>query len=194
MSAEHILKGLHPQLRVYRAYEIKTLHKREPPPREILEDLTAKGGDLLHRTVENFRPPTAGRPSLSNGQDSDGSGAEESKTPKEDKMEVDEPGSGGARTSRGEHLVERLKWRSSFNSRPQKQASVRPLPNGSCSSQTCRPRARSGIHPATFSPLLSQQARLPTYISTPTPRILTACRYPSPATNPGLRCPSHYEA
>lgn len=120
MSAEHTLRGSNLQLTVYRAYEIKTLHKREPPPREILEDLTAKGGDLLHRTVENFRPPAAGRPSLSNGQDSDGSGAEESKTPKEDKMEVDEPGSGGARTSRGEHLAEKLKWRSSCNSRPQK--------------------------------------------------------------------------
>lgn len=109
MSAELTLKGLYLQLRVYRAYEIKTLHNREPPPREILEDLTAKGGDLLHRTVENFRPPAAGRPSLSNGQDSDGSAGEESKTPKEDKMEVDEPGSGGARTSRGEHFAEKLK-------------------------------------------------------------------------------------
>lgn len=118
MSAEHTLKGSHLQLKIYRAYEIKTLHKRDPPPREILEDLTAKGGDLLHRTVENFRPPIIGRPSLSNGQDSDGSGAEESKTPKEDKMDVDEPGSGGARTSRGEHVAENLKWRSPCNSRP----------------------------------------------------------------------------
>lgn len=118
MSAEGTLKGSHLQLKTYRAYEIKTLHKRDPPPREILEDLTAKGGDLLHRTVENFRPPIVGRPSLSNGQDSDGSGAEESKTPKEDKMDVDEPGSGGARTSRGEHFAENLKWRNPCNSRP----------------------------------------------------------------------------
>lgn len=79
------------------------MHNRDPPPREILEDITAKGGDLLHRSVENFKPPVV-RLSLTNGQDSDGSGGEESKTPKEEKMDLDEPGSGGlgARTSRGQ--------------------------------------------------------------------------------------------
>lgn len=89
---------------VYRAYEIKILHKREPPPREILEDVTAKGGDLLHRTVDNFRPPPP-RPTVANGPDSEASGGEESKTPKEEKMEADEPGSGGGRISRGLYSV-----------------------------------------------------------------------------------------
>ncbi|KAF6230863.1 hypothetical protein HO173_010979 [Letharia columbiana] len=78
------------------AYEIKTLHGREPPPIEILEKLTAKGGDILSRTVENFRPPQ--RSSLING-DSE-SGGEESKTPKDEKMDIDEPGSVG-RSTRG---------------------------------------------------------------------------------------------
>lgn len=89
------------------AYEIKTLHHRDPPPREILENITAKGGDLLHRSVENFKPPVV-RMSLTNGQDSEGSGGEESKSPKEEKMEVDEPGSGGlgGRTSRGQDSCE----------------------------------------------------------------------------------------
>ena len=36
------------------AYEIKTIHKKEPPPPEILEFTTAKGGSLLTRTVDNF--------------------------------------------------------------------------------------------------------------------------------------------
>ncbi len=36
------------------AYEITTIHKREPPPPEILEFLSAKGGSLLTRTMENF--------------------------------------------------------------------------------------------------------------------------------------------
>lgn len=36
------------------AYEIKTVHKKEPPPPEILEFTTAKGGSLLTRTVDNF--------------------------------------------------------------------------------------------------------------------------------------------
>ena len=72
------------------------IHNQEPPPKEILENLTAKGGDLLKRTVENFRPPSG---NYGNAQDSDAS-ADESKTPKEEKMDVDEPGSGG-RTTRG---------------------------------------------------------------------------------------------
>ncbi|CAK7219212.1 hypothetical protein SBRCBS47491_003769 [Sporothrix bragantina] len=36
------------------AYEIKTVHNQEPPPPEILEHLSAKGGNLLTRTLENF--------------------------------------------------------------------------------------------------------------------------------------------
>ncbi|KAL1898612.1 hypothetical protein Sste5346_003516 [Sporothrix stenoceras] len=36
------------------AYEITTIHKQEPPPPEILEHLSAKGGGLLTRTLENF--------------------------------------------------------------------------------------------------------------------------------------------
>ncbi|CAF9936951.1 MAG: Chromatin structure-remodeling complex protein rsc9 [Alectoria fallacina] len=78
------------------AYEIKTLHGREPPPIEILEKLTAKGGDILSRTLENFRPPQ--RSSLVNG-DSD-SGGEGPKTPKDEKMDIDDPGSVG-RSTRG---------------------------------------------------------------------------------------------
>ncbi|CAK7222965.1 hypothetical protein SCUCBS95973_005014 [Sporothrix curviconia] len=36
------------------AYEIQTVHKQEPPPPEILEHLSAKGGGLLTRTLENY--------------------------------------------------------------------------------------------------------------------------------------------
>ena len=86
-----------------RAYEIKTLHGREPPPVEILEKLTAKGGDILSRTVENFRPPQ--KLNLVNG-DSD-SGGDDSKTPKDEKMDIDEPGSVG-RSSRGEFVLKFL--------------------------------------------------------------------------------------
>ena len=80
----------------FSAYEIKTVHNQEPPPKEILENVTAKGGGLLGRTVENFRNSGA---SFGASQDSDVSG-DEAKTPKEEKMDVDEPGSGG-RTTRG---------------------------------------------------------------------------------------------
>lgn len=79
------------------------MHGREPPPIEILEKLTAKGGDILSRRVENFRPPQ--RSSMING-DID-SGDEGSKTPKDEKMDIDEPGSVG-RSTRGQ-LVLKLK-------------------------------------------------------------------------------------
>jgi chromatin structure-remodeling complex subunit RSC9 len=36
------------------AYEISTIHGKEPPPKEILEHQTAKGGALLTRTMENY--------------------------------------------------------------------------------------------------------------------------------------------
>lgn len=37
------------------AYEIRAVHNKTPPPPEILEDLTAKGGNLLTRTLENYK-------------------------------------------------------------------------------------------------------------------------------------------
>lgn len=85
-------------LTFYRAYEIKTIYGQEPPPVSILEKLTAKGGDVRTRTVDNFDiPPT--RTSLANGaSDSEEEG---SKTPKEEKMEIDDPGSGSGRVTRG---------------------------------------------------------------------------------------------
>lgn len=53
------------------AYEIKTVHGKEPPPKEILEDVTAKGANLLSRTLENFRGK---RDSNIGGHDSAASG------------------------------------------------------------------------------------------------------------------------
>ncbi|RDA92466.1 hypothetical protein CP533_6416 [Ophiocordyceps camponoti-saundersi (nom. inval.)] len=37
------------------AFEISTIHGKEPPPKDILEDVTAKGASLLTRTRDNFR-------------------------------------------------------------------------------------------------------------------------------------------
>ncbi|KAF2452788.1 hypothetical protein BDY21DRAFT_357932 [Lineolata rhizophorae] len=82
------------------AYEISTHHKREPPPKEILEHVSAKGGDLLNRTLDNFqRPVNRETGNLANGLDnkdeSDGSDDDAERTPKEDKMDMDEPTSTG---------------------------------------------------------------------------------------------------
>ncbi|KAL8712708.1 MAG: hypothetical protein Q9225_006907, partial [Loekoesia sp. 1 TL-2023] len=75
------------------AFEIKDHHNKTPPPREILEDVTAKGGDLLSRTLGNYRQPTV--------EEAEASGEEEVKTPEGgDKMDLDEPGSGTGRSTR----------------------------------------------------------------------------------------------
>jgi hypothetical protein len=78
---------------MFRAYEISTYWREKPPPPEILENLTAKGGDLRNRTLENFHAPT----SRDSGVMADGleSADDEQRTPKADPMDVDEPGSGG---------------------------------------------------------------------------------------------------
>lgn len=76
-----------------RAYEISSYWHETPPPPEILENLTAKGGDLRNRTLENFHTPT----SRDSGVMADGleSADDEQRTPKADHMDLDEPGSGG---------------------------------------------------------------------------------------------------
>jgi chromatin structure-remodeling complex subunit RSC9 len=86
----------------YSAYEISTHWNETPPPKEILEDTTARGGDLRTRTLENYTPRVPReQENLVNGDKSDGSD-DESKTPKAgDKMDVDDPGSQGGRATRG---------------------------------------------------------------------------------------------
>ncbi|KAL8686476.1 MAG: hypothetical protein Q9224_005437, partial [Gallowayella concinna] len=76
------------------AFEIKERYNREPPPKEILEQVTARGGDLLTRTVANYRQPSA--------EEQVASGDDEVTTPNGgDKMDLDDPGSGTGRTTRG---------------------------------------------------------------------------------------------
>lgn len=79
------------------AYEISTIHGKEPPPKEILEDVTAKGGGLLNRTLTNYRPSgrrETGALGLEDASDDDG-------TPVRDMAgSEDTPGSGG-RVTRG---------------------------------------------------------------------------------------------
>jgi chromatin structure-remodeling complex subunit RSC9 len=94
-----------PCLTACSAYEISTFHKREPPPKEILEDLTAKGGDLLNRTLENYHRRANNRDvdNLANGAESD-TESNEHHTPKADRMDLDDaPGSSG-RITRGTRL------------------------------------------------------------------------------------------
>lgn len=61
--------------------------------------MSAKGGDLLTRTTENyFRPLSRETERLRGDEDSeDSEGEGETKTPRENKMDVDDPGSLGRR-------------------------------------------------------------------------------------------------
>ena len=76
------------------AYEISTVHGKEPPPKDILEDVTAKGASLLTRTRENFRGK---RESGVGAADSAASG--DDGTPAAERPVID--ASASARASRG---------------------------------------------------------------------------------------------
>ncbi|EAQ85183.1 hypothetical protein CHGG_09197 [Chaetomium globosum CBS 148.51] len=71
------------------AYEIKTVHNKEPPPPEILEFTTAKGGSLLTRTLETFQARAK----------TDREGSTEDGTPSRERRAEETPASG--RASRG---------------------------------------------------------------------------------------------
>ena len=65
--------------------------------------MTAKGGDLLNRTLENYTPRISREAeNLANGDDDSDV---EQKTPSHDKMDVDEPGSTGGRVTRGKCVM-----------------------------------------------------------------------------------------
>jgi chromatin structure-remodeling complex subunit RSC9 len=106
------------------AYEISTIHKREPPPKEILEDITAKGGDLLNRTTENFYRGSRETERLRTG-DSDDSDedADVKRTPNADRMDMDEPGSTGRATRSLRHAPpQRVLFQPESNSRQTRQS------------------------------------------------------------------------
>lgn len=64
--------------------------------------MSAKGGDLLNRTVDNFFPPGSREAErLRNGEDDSEDEDEDGdvkRTPRDDRMDVDEPGSLGRST------------------------------------------------------------------------------------------------
>lgn len=79
------------------AYEISHHFNKEPPPKEILEELTAKGGNVMDRTLDNFQPPVSREDrNLQTGDDSD----QEQSTPKQEAAQED-PGSATGRSTRG---------------------------------------------------------------------------------------------
>ena len=90
-----------PLTSTHSSFWIKREYDQTPPPPEILENITAAGADLLNRTTENFK--VRQDPTPTNGEDMADGVEEESRTPKEEKMDLDDPGSGGGRVTRGEY-------------------------------------------------------------------------------------------
>ena len=88
-------------LKLASAYEISKFHGQDPPPKEILEDVSARGADLLNRTVENFIPHSTRDPShIANGEEVEGD-EDRPQTPKEERADGEDGGAGG-RSMRGE--------------------------------------------------------------------------------------------
>lgn len=106
------------------AFEISTVHGKEPPPKDILEDVTAKGGALLTRTRENY---FRGKHDAMGG-DSAASGDDAAATPSRERPTADTTPTGSSiRASRG--LREAPPQRVIFQpetgpSRPSRQASA----------------------------------------------------------------------
>lgn len=53
------------------AYEISTHWGKEPPPKEVIEDVTAKGGDVMSRTLDNYPNSAVKDKGATNGHSSD---------------------------------------------------------------------------------------------------------------------------
>jgi len=179
------------------AYEISTVHGRTPPPKEILEDVSAKGGDLLTRTTDNFLAPVsrdAERLETAEGvgdgdgdgeddqndddQDGNGSGSGSGsarQTPRDDKMDVEEPGSIGRTTRSLRHAPpQRVLFQPEAPMRQTRQStghshghSHAPHPNGYGSNGAAMMIAnyepRTAV-PATMKPVVTPSNSLDTYV------------------------------
>ncbi|KAL9604678.1 MAG: hypothetical protein Q9219_000398 [cf. Caloplaca sp. 3 TL-2023] len=156
------------------AYEIRHLHNKTPPPRRILEDISAKGGDLLSRTVGNFRQATV--------EDAEASGDDELKTPDGggDKMDLDEPGSGTGRSIRG--LRQAPPQRVLFQPDVAPSRQTRPA-----TSHGQSPQPTTAASPSHSHPVPANQNNLPASVANYEPKApipLTLRGVETPANNP----------
>ncbi|SZF05451.1 unnamed protein product [Blumeria hordei] len=92
------LKGVY--YKFLAAYEISNHWGEEPPPKEILEDLTARGGSLRTRTIANFVPPTKKDGTINEFSEASG---DDGTPARERNVSEDTPGSVG-RATRGLRL------------------------------------------------------------------------------------------
>jgi hypothetical protein len=173
------------------AYEIKRVHKQEPPPKSILENETAKGGELLTRTLENYTPRSAQKSYVPNGVDGhDSEMADEfdtNRTPKADRIDAEDPSSTG-RVTRG-----RSRSQAWLNNTINKlQVFVRLQRSESCSSQTCLLLAHLDSFPIMRNHHSQSSSNLPTIPTVTLHLIQTAARSTLPITNHVNLFPFHY--
>ncbi|KAH4600729.1 hypothetical protein HBH82_184360 [Parastagonospora nodorum] len=172
------------------AYEISTVHNREPPPKEILEDVSAKGGDLLNRTVENFFPQGSREAErLRNGEEDSEDEDEEGdvkRTPRDDKMDVDEPGSLGRSTRSLRHAPpQRVLFQPEVSTRQTRQSAGHSSPqvNGYGTSAAATTIAnyepRSAL-PATMKQVVTPSNQLDSYVQSRKKYILNRRNRPVP--------------
>ncbi|KAL8867834.1 MAG: hypothetical protein Q9174_005399 [Haloplaca sp. 1 TL-2023] len=152
------------------AYEMQEVHGKEAPPKQILENVTAKGGDILTRTVQSYRHPTV--------EDADGSGVDEVTTPTADKADMDESGSGAGRSTRG--LRQAPPQRVLFQ--PEVSTSRQPR---AATGHGQSPQPTTGPSSAYSSALLGNQPSLPHNVSNYEPRP------PMPLTLRGVTTPAN---
>ncbi|KAF2023937.1 hypothetical protein EK21DRAFT_94491 [Setomelanomma holmii] len=172
------------------AYEISTVHNREPPPKEILEDVSAKGGDLLNRTVENFFPSNRETERLRNGEDESEEDEEDGdvkRTPKDDRMEIDEPGSVGRSTRSLRHAPpQRVLFQPEVSTRQTRQstgAHSSPQVNGygtSAAAMTIANYEPRTALPATMKAVVTPSNQLDNYIQSRRKYILNKRNRPIP--------------
>lgn len=116
------------------AYEIKTIHNREPPPPEILEFTTAKGGSLLTRTLETFQARTK----------ADREGSTEDGTPSRERRTEETPTSGRASRGLREAPAPRVIFHPDTNSSRQTRHASGQQPGASGSAT--HPQSQSQAH------------------------------------------------
>lgn len=130
------------------AYEIKTIHNKEPPPPEILEFTTAKGGSLLTRTLETFQAKTK----------ADREGSTEDGTPSRERRPEETPTSGRASRGLREAPAPRVIFHPDTSStRPSRHASAQHgTPSGSTPHSQPQPQPHSAAHSHGNTPMQMQ--------------------------------------
>jgi chromatin structure-remodeling complex subunit RSC9 len=149
--------------------------------------VSAKGGDLLNRTKENFFPPTSRETERLRGEEDSEDEDDVEKTPKDDKMDVDDPGSIGRSTRSLRHAPpQRVLFQPESSVRQTRQSTGHlgtSQANGYGTSGAAltianyEPRSAA---PATMKPVVTPSNQLDTYIQSRKKYILNRRNKPVP--------------